>query len=691
MRTRFKIYGWTVLGILAFLATGSAQSLKKQTQAEEKSLPEARSLVNERLIRLAYRKVEVYAAVDKVREGKKLSEVMDPNERLRFRLSNFRTDTIEQLKDIVYNTAVSAPSEEIIQLTRSSESLNGRREQLAYRADWVAGKYGAMFDRNWTIGDVLKLESTRYFDVTRYTSYAVEVSFEGKRRSYETVVFHHGKTEDRKLEFLDPIVGMGGTLTSAWQDQLLPLGFDDPAQRDRSAESLVQSVNRVLTRTLKGSQIEEETMTCPNTAVSIGECGIANDLADFWAVDARKPWASHSVPVTQGSENLTSGETEVDPWITWYKTDTRGHISGTAGHYGWAQFLHRCVAMPENTQRCDVLLRGPEYGDNPDNHSDWWYHVGTGRPQTNARTGPRGQNVDCESAVGVAFDTCATSNCGVAMTIGITGQGANASVTISGGTLWNASHVEGRSCNLPATTSGSPGGCNQPAVFGCMSGFTNVGGTCVRSDAFVSRCFRFGDYDADTCACTGGCEGACSPIVVDVLGNGFNMTNASTGVFFDIEGKGTSAKFSWTAENSDDAWLALDRNNNGLIDTGKELFGNVTAQDIHPEGVERNGFLALALYDSPAYGGNGDGVITTQDTIFSRLKLWRDDNHNGISESCELFTLADLGLEKIDLDYKDSRRVDEHGNEFRYRSKVRDSRDSNIGRWAWDVFLVKQP
>jgi hypothetical protein len=225
-----------------------------------------------------------------------------------------------------------------------------------------------------------------------------------------------------------------------------------------------------------------------------------------------------------------------------------------------------------------------------------------------------------------------------------------------------------------------------------MPGFIAVGGLCTRSNAFMTQCFTFGDYDFDACACTGGCDSfSCSPIVVDVLGNGFDLTDGPTGVFFDMQGQGTVNRFSWTAANSDDAWLAMDRNSNGLIDSGKELFGNVTAQDIHAEGVERNGFLALALYDSAAYGGNGDGFITRQDTIFGRLRLWRDDNHNGVSETCELFTLPELGLEKIDLNYRSSGRVDGHGNEFRYRSKVYDAHDSNIGRWAWDVFLVRQP
>ena len=207
------------------------------------------------------------------------------------------------------------------------------------------------------------------------------------------------------------------------------------------------------------------------------------------------------------------------------------------------------------------------------------------------------------------------------------------------------------------------------------------------------------DCDPNLDGCTGR-TGGDSPIIIDTEGEGFHLTSAKDGVSFDIRGDGKPLQIAWTDHHWSNAFLALP-GPDGLVHNGKQLFGNFTAQD---KSKHANGFMALAEWDEPDQGGNHDGVIDSHDAVFSKLRLWIDENHDGICQPGELHSLAEFGVHALDLGYHVSRKTDAFGNQFRYRAQVnpgrrRDFRDSRehedheskartVGRWAYDVFFV---
>jgi hypothetical protein len=163
-----------------------------------------------------------------------------------------------------------------------------------------------------------------------------------------------------------------------------------------------------------------------------------------------------------------------------------------------------------------------------------------------------------------------------------------------------------------------------------------------------------------------------SPIIVDAARDGYRLTSAANGVHFDVNADGAAELTAWTRRNSDEAFLAMDRNGNGRIDDGTELFGNYTPAYANRDDVTAlNGFEALAFLQGSSYGNSTvDRRIDVGDAAFSRLLLWRDANHNGISEQEELTPLAAAGILAIGTDYREKKRVDRFGNEFRQKGRI---------------------
>jgi hypothetical protein len=158
------------------------------------------------------------------------------------------------------------------------------------------------------------------------------------------------------------------------------------------------------------------------------------------------------------------------------------------------------------------------------------------------------------------------------------------------------------------------------------------------------------------------CQVINTPIVIDLNGNGIKLTSPEGGVAFDLNANGQREFTSWTQGNGDNAFLVLDRNGDGAITNGAELFGDSTAQ---PATWNPNGFLALKVFDA-----NGDGVISASDPAYMELRLWNDIDHDGRSAPGEMSTLTERGVKSISTDFKTSEKTDRYHNAFRYRAKV---------------------
>ncbi len=158
-----------------------------------------------------------------------------------------------------------------------------------------------------------------------------------------------------------------------------------------------------------------------------------------------------------------------------------------------------------------------------------------------------------------------------------------------------------------------------------------------------------------------------SPILVSLRGNRLELTGLAGGVDFDLDADGFPERVGWTQAESDDAFLAMDRDGNGTIDDGSELFGSFTPQ---PPSDSPNGFRALAVFDDPARGGNADGRISAADSVFRLLRFWTDANHDGIAQLEEVEPVTSTRAVAFLLQYRESRRTDRHGNQFRWIGRV---------------------
>lgn len=156
-----------------------------------------------------------------------------------------------------------------------------------------------------------------------------------------------------------------------------------------------------------------------------------------------------------------------------------------------------------------------------------------------------------------------------------------------------------------------------------------------------------------------------SPLILDLNNDGIRTTDLGWPVSFDIDSDGLPELTGWTLPQSEDAFLWLDLNRNGVADSGLELFGDRT---LLPDGTfARHGFEALAIYDSSEMGGNGDGLISPLDLVWERLLLWKDRDHDGRTDRGEVSRLKTHSIIALGLDYEELQAYDDALNLHRYQ------------------------
>lgn len=178
------------------------------------------------------------------------------------------------------------------------------------------------------------------------------------------------------------------------------------------------------------------------------------------------------------------------------------------------------------------------------------------------------------------------------------------------------------------------------------------------------------------------------PIALDLQGNGLKLSGPQPPVYFDLDADGTPDHTSWTRMETKDAFLVLDRNDNGIIDSGRELFGTAALPLLSAE-LPRHGYEVLEEFDRFAAGGNEDGVIDASDAIFAHLQLWLDENRDGVTQTGELRSLPDVGVAAIGLSYYRADQVDQWGNILRWWSPI--FFDDGSDSMSVDVFFQRLP
>ena len=370
---------------------------------------------------------------------------------------------------------------------------------------------------------------------------------------------------------------------------------------------------------------------------------IAEELGHHWRRPGTQNEKSSCIAFSSGVEQIKN------------ISGNNAHISGS--HTVEAEFELDCECDSSCYSTCSAGTAWEQCVDTGTRAGSFCHKLTHNSEQKNGNS--LGGGTTCGAAYGCTQVTCTTPLCnlcsGVGLTIGGGPLGFTLDVDNSGGVPdWKGLIQNSLSCPPCTETPDGTGNTEPPQDGGDPS--------------------------------NGGSGNPPSPILINFTGD-FRLTGLDDPVTFDIDADDFAETLGWSTREGDEAFLALDRNGNGWIDDGTELFGNFTEQ---PKSETPNGFDALKVFDEVVEGGNHDGYISADDAVFDSLLLWRDSDHDGVSDPEELFPLATSLVVSISLDYFDSDLQDPHGNQLRYLSYVQLANQPRPRVAAIDVFFVAE-
>src|SRR5262245_61430472 len=140
-----------------------------------------------KIVRETYRKLELYNAAAQVLENERTRRAFRSEAGLKFELSSFRSGNVHEILNKPYAELVTLPTGDVVSLTRGGHAQDGGPQEATFGATWERGQYASVFDPGWTVSDVFHFEAARYYDVSAYVSYRVNVRLAGKARNYRAL------------------------------------------------------------------------------------------------------------------------------------------------------------------------------------------------------------------------------------------------------------------------------------------------------------------------------------------------------------------------------------------------------------------------------------------------------------------------------------------------------------------------